>query len=203
VISGNALDGIQMQGTSANTVIGCLIGTDKHGAPMPNLGNGILISTSSDNRIGGTHSGEGDVIAFNLGNGVSVQSGQRNAIRANSIHGNVLLGIVIASGANNNQPAPVLTSAVPVSGGIQVKGTVASAANTWVTIDLFANSAGDSSGSVQGKIYLGSVKVKTNASGIATFTFNGSPLPVGTDSLTATATDGDGNTSEFSPGFMV
>jgi titin len=197
IISGNRGDGIEMQGTSANTVIGSLIGTDKDGGSLPNSGNGIRITDGFDNRIGGTKSGEANVIAFNLGNGVFVESGQRNTIRANSIHDNALLGIFLGAGANNNQPAPVLTSAVPVPGGIRVTGTVTSAPKTWVTIDLFANTAGG-----EGQFYLGSVRVRTNAAGIATFTLVGRP-PAGANFLTATATDDEGNTSEFSQSFLL
>jgi hypothetical protein len=204
VISCNAGDGIAMRGTSGNVVIGTRIGTDPSGGvAMPNTSNGVHITNGSDNVIGGTGSGEADIIAFNLHDGVFVESGQRNAIRANSIHDNALLGIALGPGANDNQPAPVLTSAVTIPGGIRVTGTVTAAPNTWVTIDLFANTAGDPFGISQGQYYLGSIRVKTNAAGIATFTFRGPPSPASADFLTATATDADGNTSAFSHWFLL
>src|SRR4051812_43260273 len=120
-----------MQGTRGNTVIGSYIGTRVNGLlALPNGNDGVHITNGFDNVIGGTSRRAGNVIAFNLGNGVFVESGQRNGIRANSIHDNALLGIGLGPGANNNQAAPVLTSVFTRPGGIRVSGTLTSTPKT-------------------------------------------------------------------------
>jgi hypothetical protein len=187
VISGNLGDGIDMNGTQGNTVVGCLIGSDKDGNALANAGNGILIIGSSDNPIGGTASGEGNVIAFNNSNGVFVQSGQGNTIQQNSIYDNAGLGIRLLPGANGNQAAPVLTSAVSLPGGVSVSGTLTSTPDTIFTIELYANPSSDPSGSAQGQIFLGFMMVMTDDAGVASFTFTG--LPSNANVFTATATD--------------
>jgi hypothetical protein len=96
--------------------------------------------------------------------------------------------------ANLNQAAPVLTSVARLPLCLQVTGTLTSAANSWFTIEFFANDASAPSG----RIYLGSRRVRTDAAGVATFTFLGPLPPSGADFITATATDAAGNTSEFS-----
>jgi hypothetical protein len=158
-----------------------------------------LTSTAHDNTIGGAIPGATNIIAFNGGDGVLVNGGTGNAIRLNSIFANGGLGIDLISGGNHNQPAPVVTSATSGSGIIIIQGTLQAAPNTTLTIDLFANPDGDG----QGQRYLGSFTVMTDASGHAVFTviFAEDVLPG--DSITATATDGNGNTSRFSSGVLV
>jgi hypothetical protein len=197
VISGNGSHGIEMRGTSGNTLVGTYIGTGVRGLlAMPNGGDGVHITDSSDNMIGGTRSGEGNVIAHNIGSGTLVLSGDGNGIRANSIHTNAFLGIDLAPGANADQPAPVLTSADRLPGGVRVTGTLTSHPNTWFTIEVFADSGGDTLGGAEGRVYLGSVRERTNAAGVASFTFVGR-LPLDASFITATATDLRENTSEF------
>jgi hypothetical protein len=180
-------------------VVGCLIGISADGLlPLSNGGNGIFIANSFDNVIGGVSQGLGNVIAFNSANGVFVASGTGNAIRQNSIYRNALLGIDLGPGANNSQAAPVLTSAVALPGNIRVTGTLTSTPNTTFTIEIFADFECDASGFGEGRIFLGSVRVRTNAAGFATFTVVGALPPAGASFLTATATDPANNTSEFS-----
>jgi len=109
-------------------VQGNYIGTDASG--LLNAGNtnsGIIIQgTSVNNTIGGTGTGEANIIANNNGSGVLLASTVvDNTIRGNSIYGNTGLAIDLNgdgsansndtgdtdSGANNLQNAPVLTSA--------------------------------------------------------------------------------------------
>ena len=139
-------------------------------------------------------SSSANVIAYNDADGVFVASGNDNSILQNSIHGNTSLGIDLGAGANMNQSAPVLTSVNSVVRGIQVSGSLTSTPNTTFTIEFFADDANEPSGLV----YLGSVTVRTNASGVATYTFNGPTLPAGATYITATATNPTNNTSEFS-----
>jgi len=202
VISGNLGNGIEMRGTHNNRVVGSLIGIDAEGLlPLPNHANGVFISNSGENIIGRTNNTAGmpaNVIAFNNGSGVAVVSGGQNGIRENSIFGNAGLGIALDPGANNNQAAPVLNSVVKMPLGMQVTGNLDSTANTMFTIEFFANAANEPAG----RYFLGSLKVKTNVSGVANFTFFGPLPPGGADFITATATDLEDNTSEFSAAIL-
>ncbi len=208
IISGNLGDGVQMNGTTGNSVIGSYIGTDVTGlVALGNAGNGISITNSSSNVIG---HGSGvslrsfisnnvvgsatDIIANNGANGVLVASGSSNAIRDNSIYGNTLLGIDLATGANQNQAAPVLGPVQTLPSSIQITGTLTGVRLAAYTIDLYANDTNSPSG----RIFLGVMGVTTNSAGLATFTYSGPRPPAGASYITATATDSSGNTSEFS-----
>ncbi len=73
LISGNGLSGVSLQGTGTtnNTILGNLIGTIASGlGALPNATNGIFITDASDNTIGGTGLTDGNLIAFNLHNGI-------------------------------------------------------------------------------------------------------------------------------------
>jgi len=197
VISGNDGNGIEMNGTRGNSVIGSLIGTDRLGVgQLGNQGNGIEITNSSNNMIGGRASDMqwrfdgSNVIAYNELDGVHVVSGRSNAIRQTSIYENGQSGIELDPGANRNQSAPVLTSAVAGT----VSGTLTSRPNATYVVDLYSDDQRDASG----HYYLGSMKVRTNAFGVAHFTFASTQSPVGARYYTATATDTHRNTSEFS-----
>ncbi len=199
LISGNLGPGITIDGATGNRITGNLIGLLSDGVTAQgNIGAGVLITgNATDNRIGDATTNAGNTIAFNTTSGVAVESGSGNAIRKNSIHDNIALGIDLSAGANNDQAAPNLTSAVSISGQIRVQGTLTSTPSTTFTVDVFSNTVADGSGSGEGEFYLGSVQVATNASGVGAFTFVG-PLTPGATFYAATATDPNGNTSEFS-----
>jgi hypothetical protein len=141
---------------------------------------------------------------------VSSGAGIGNAIGANSIHDNGGLGIDLGfdgvtsneagdpdTGPNNWQNFPVLTMATSSGGSTTIMGSIDSAvANSTypITIEFFSNPACDDSGHGEGQNFLGSLSV----SGPGAFT---ATLPVGVppgDVVTATATDAQDNTSEFS-----
>ncbi|MCE9567356.1 MAG: right-handed parallel beta-helix repeat-containing protein [Planctomycetes bacterium] len=172
-ISGNVGNGITIDGSSGNTVIGSLIGLGRTGLAVPNTGNGIAIL-----------------------------SGVSNLISQNSISANALLGIDLVGSANNGQAAPVLTQASELPGGIDISGTLTSTPNTTFTLQFFGDTAA-TVGQAQGRYYLGSTTVTTNAAGLGTFTFNGTQPPSGSTFVTATATDPLNNTSEFSVGVAL
>jgi len=103
-------------------------------------------------------------------------------------------------GPNLNQNFPMLTSVAAGSGNTTVDGLLNSVANTQFAIDFYSNDGcvGRPRDFLQGRTYLGSVDVTTNASGNATIH---AVLPVvlaAGEKVTATATDPAGNTSEFS-----
>jgi len=209
VISGNDQAGVRLAlGASANTVEGNFIGTDISGAnQLPNL-VGVSVgvngeSTASSNRIGGLTAGAGNLIAFNTAAGIQVPPGStNNAIWRNSIHANGGLGIDLNAdgvtandggdgdgGANDLQNFPVLTA---VSGGVE--GTLNSTPSGTFRVEIFGSPACDASGSGEGATFLTSLVVETNTDGNATIPF----LAVADNQhVTATATDGSNNTSEF------
>jgi hypothetical protein len=200
VASGAGLD----IGSGKNTVQSNDIGILPDGVTAAANGQGILIS-GSNNTIGGTAAGAGNVIAFNTGDGVDVASGtvSGDAIRQNLIYQNGQ-NIVLASGANGGQQPPNLTGASSVVGTSTIQGTITGfAATTTYDIDFFASTAADPPGTTQAHILLGSVPITTDASGNATInvTLNSS-VPFG-QTITATATSPTGNTSELAAAVTV
>ena len=216
VISGNRIgifiEDDDLVGTTGNLIQGNLIGTDISGTgALGNSSFGVWVRGASGNTIGGTASGEGNVIAHNGGDGVFVESGDSTAIVSNSISSNVGLGIDLGNdgptlndtgdtdiGANNLQNFPVITSAVSGGGTTTVQGPLNRKPLTEFRLEFFSNTACDPSGHGEGETFIGFTDVTTDGSGNASFmvTF---PIAVPAGQLiTATATDPNGNTSEFS-----
>ena len=215
VISGNGLEGVSINSTAStgNLIKGNKIGTQANGvSPLPNSTNGVTILNSASNNTVGGAAGEGNIIAFNFGAGVMVESGTGNAIQSNSIFSNGGLGIDLApagvtpndagdpdTGANNRQNFPVLSAANGASGGgVNVQGTLNSNASTTFTLHFYSNASCDASGNGEGQTLLGSATAATNASGNVTFNVNLTGAASVGQSITATATNPQGNTSEFS-----
>ena len=214
LISGNNSDGIEIRdnGTTGNLVQGNLIGTTASGSSgLANTSYGIQIfNGASNNTIGGTAAGAGNVIAFNGADGVFVSSGTGNRIQRNSIFSNGGLGIDLGAngvtsndpgdpdgGANRLQNFPVLQSIVVSGSNTTILGSIDSATSNStypITIEFFSNSSCDPSGHGEGETFLGAISVSGPGSFIATFAAS---LPLNSV-VTATATDSAGNTSEFS-----
>jgi Calx-beta domain-containing protein/beta-propeller repeat-containing protein/carboxypeptidase family protein len=212
VISGNQT-GILINSGQTNTIQGNLIGSNAAGTlPLPNAFAGIRVdSVSNNNTIGGTANGAANLIAFNGGPGVNVVSGTGNSVRGNSIFSNTGLGIDLGgngltandncdadSGANNLQNFPVITSVSADSVTTTIQGTLNSTASTQFRIDLFSNATCDPSGNGEGQTFLGSTNVTTDGSCNGTFTLSIPNGSVNGTIITATATDPNSNTSEFS-----
>ena len=217
IISGNNRDGVLIfGGSSGNQVKGNYIGADINGtADLGNTETGVNISDSSDQIIGTPVTSEGNIIAFN-GTGVKVDAfdpAQGNSIRGNSIFSNDSLGIDLGStgvtpndnldpdtGANNLQNFPMLAGAINSGGSTTVQGSLNSTANTTFVIDFYSSNLCDSSEYGEGRNYLGSTQVTTDASGNASISFTPSTLVSFSDFITATATrtSAPRDTSEFS-----
>jgi hypothetical protein len=215
VVSGNGSMGIAFAvGATGNTVQGNRVGTDPTGivAVGGQSVSGIEVD-ASNNTIGGTLAGAGNIVAFNAGAGVRVSAGTGSGINGNSIFSNGGLGIALGQagvpnvndpgdpdlGANNFQNYPVLTSASAGVGTVTVSGTLNSNATTAFRLEFFANAACDAPFSHgEGQSFIGFANVATDGSGNASF----GPLvfgaPAGQTVVTATATDPANNTSEFS-----
>ncbi|MEG4630803.1 SdrD B-like domain-containing protein [Microcoleus sp. AR_TQ3_B6] len=215
IISGNSNPsaglGVQITGASAtgNTLRGNFIGVAANGtSPLGNSSIGVQITAAaSNNAIGGTAAGEGNIIANNGNIGVAVASGTGNRIQNNSIFANLGLGIDLGEngptandmgdadiGANNLQNTPVLTIATASGGSVTVAGTYNSIASTTFTLQIFANNPPGT----QGQTLIASIPVTTDAAGNATFNQTFPAAVTAGQLITATATDPAGNTSEFS-----
>jgi hypothetical protein len=227
VISGNAQFGVLITPSFAfftptddNLVQGNLIGTDVTGT-MP-IGNGIdgvavfgQFIGASNNTIGGTISGAGNTIAYNGHNGVTIgsfsfdSSSVDNPILSNSIFANAALGIDLGDdgvtpngsgvrfGPNQLQNFPSLVIAANFGSSVAVTGTLNALPSTTYTVQLYGNDVADPSGFGQGQFLLGTLTLTTDSGGNGSFKSSLPPAPAGVASVTATATDPLGNTSEF------
>jgi len=217
LISGNA-GGIHLAFDVQGMLIqGNKIGTDITGLlPVPNVGAGIRIystPTAEDVLIGGA-AAEANVIAFNTGDGIWLESSQaaRISILWNSIHSNGGLAIDLApNGPNVNDPGDVDTGANGRQNYAEVlrarrtnAGTLATtyridtAPSQDLTIEFFVStSCGVNKLSPQAETHYKRVGA-THAAVAVDYT---DPFPI-LDAglfLTATMTDEAGNTSEVSP----
>jgi hypothetical protein len=98
IICGNGFAGIKLDtGGVSNLVIqGNLIGVTANGSMAGNQGPGIEIAAGTTNvTIGGGNAGDGNVIAYNAGDGVTLAGATTtgNRIEGNRIHDNNGLGI--------------------------------------------------------------------------------------------------------------
>ncbi|MDB5320609.1 MAG: sdrD 1 [Phycisphaerales bacterium] len=120
LIASNEGDGIRLTEASGVVITGNVIGS---GVDSGNQADGIgLDGTSSGNRIGGIGAGEGNVITYNHGSGITIYrqldpelSGVNNAIRGNSMHDNGI-GIDLTELADFSGPV-IITSSGPTPNG--------------------------------------------------------------------------------------
>lgn len=218
--AGNGIDLNTLNGIARDNIIqGNRIGTDVTGTmPLGNTTGGIYIDGVDGNTIGGTEPGAGNIIAFNRqrfagqgGDGVTMPAGRRNAILGNAMFGNEDLGIDLNdllggagptpndagdldAGANDLQNFPVLTNAWPSL----IEGTLDSRASTSYRLEFFGNLECDPTFHGEGRFFFAATDVMTDPAGHAGFAV---PLAVVLPPgflVTATATDAEGNTSEFS-----
>lgn len=113
VISGNGGSGVYLKaGAVGNLVQGNYIGTDRNGlTSITNLGDGVTVESASNNTIGGTDAGAGNLLSGNSLSGVSLYVGAvNNQVQGNLIGtdlsgrlglGNKLSGVTLASASGN------------------------------------------------------------------------------------------------------
>lgn len=212
------LDGTDVGGSDAGLV---LTGGDNtvRGLGISHFGgDGIRLEASGGNRIADNR------ISLNGRDGVRVMAGTGNAIVSNLIFDNGGLGIDLAGdgvtpndaddadvGVNDLQNFPELTSASPLATGnllppqLAIRGVLHGTPHARVTLDLFADSACDPSGAGEGErlfpLVLGATTVTIPSAGVVAFSATAlvpSLSPLDWSYVAATATDADGNTSEFS-----
>ncbi|MDX6613328.1 MAG: trimeric autotransporter adhesin [Blastocatellia bacterium] len=208
------------------TVQGNFIGTTVDGiTALGNKYEGVRVENAAVAIVGGSSPGQGNLIAHNFFAGVEVMNTARATILGNSIFDNGTTDVNTFQGhpgidlnddgvtpndacdADNGpnvfQNYPALTSAVVSAGATTFTGSLNSKAGTAFRIEFFSNPACEVSGNGEGRTFVGSTTISTgescNANINVTLPF---AVPVGLF-ITTTATDPNGNTSEFGPCVQV
>jgi hypothetical protein len=221
VIVGNEAWGVLLGEGTGNRFTGNSIGTDPNGARESGNGaGGILLERgASFNWIGGTDGDDislgSNRVAFNGGAGIVVQGAGSigNTVRGNAIYDNLGLGIDLGNdgvsgndrgdldmGPNRLQNFPLLQTAVvvPGQGLTRVTGQLESNSRGHFTLDFYSITQADvPSGYGEGRLWLGRLETDANPQGSISFGAWIAATGHG-EFLTATATDSEGNTSEFS-----
>lgn len=209
VISGNSALGVGIFDGSANIRVQAnRIGLGGGDVPLGNSYDGIYVQDSSDNLVGGSAPGDGNTVAFNGASGILVLSGQRNTISRNSFFSNAWIGIDVDApgisinddgdadtGANGVLNYPVLKEIAAAPGGTTVSGRYDGAPGRSFRLEFFSSEDCDPFGFGEGQAFVGAIDVTTDSTGSVQFV---APIASAGTVLTATATDHDGNTSEFS-----
>jgi len=211
VIAGNAFQGIVLSSRATGNIFqGNWIGTNK--TLSPGLGNtqvGVYSTDAFGNVFGGTTAGAPNTIAYNGFIGVFIERGDSNEFVRNSIFENGLLGIDIGDQGlipndnldadivgNKRQNFPLLTSVV-TGPSTEVDGIIQNEPNTQYRVELFTSPNCDNTGMGEGKTWFSSLNVTTgpDGSGVIDASLQATADPY----MSATVTDPEGNTSEFSP----
>ncbi len=187
LVSANGFGVAAYHPTAAQNVIkGNYIGTDAGGTvDLGNLGYGIMFRSGAHDNLA-----ENNLVAFTKywndnrpGPGILVlhDTSLSNTLSQNNIHSNEQKGILLREGGNRELPAPVITTVdwdVGLVGGI---------ACVLCTVEVFSDAQDE------GRWYEGSTAADVD--GAWSLTIGG---PFTGPNVTATATDADGNTSQFS-----
>jgi hypothetical protein len=223
LIAGNRYQGVYLNNplTTGTRIAGNRIGINSAGSPLGN-DSGIWIDNAAQTTVGSNNDGlsdslEGNTISGNRYYGVVISGANaaKNQVSRNALSGNALIGIDVGNdgasandtgdgdtGPNSMQNAPVLSAPTGSGATRTVAGTLNSLANTSYRIEFFSNVFVDPAGDGEGKNYLGSVNVTTNASGNASFNYNYA-FDAANPYITATATNLlTGETSEFSASYV-
>lgn len=218
LVSGNNNIAIEIASVTGVTVAGNHIGTDVTGTgPLGNSGAGILIRADG-HTIGGATPKAGNTIAHNGNSGVIVRSSGPevsvgNRILGNSMRSNVGLGIDLGDdgitvndpgdadeGPNRLQNTPQIGSVIgddlaTLTIAYQVPSDTANSAYP-LSIEFFlADGDGEEGQTLIGTATYGAADAGQQVMAI----FNPGSDVLGGDLVLATASDSDGNTSEFSP----
>ncbi len=212
-IAGNDFQGVKISGAGAtgNVLEGNAIGLDA--ATMTALPNqdGVRISDfAANNRIGGAAAGAANEIAYNADRGVWITGDTGNVVSRNVIHDNGQLGLDIGTtgptpnddgadpdadtGPNNLQNFPEIASATLDGGNLDIEYSVPTTPGNSafpLAVEFFlADAAGE-----EGQTFLGEHSYTAPGSAMVSVPSGGATVG---SMIVATATDANGNTSEFS-----
>lgn len=186
VISGNLIYGVQIDGINATgtQILGNYFGTNRFGtSAVPNSAAGVGIIGAPGTQIGDGTPGGTNLMRFGTWGVVALGPlAIGNTISRNAIFGNVDSGIFLSGGANNGIEPPVILTAAPAGGTVPTSGVV----------ELYVDDGN------QGELFVDAVN-----SIVGVFQSSVDLSPFEGQNLTATLTDGDGNTSAFSAPFLI
>ncbi len=204
IIGNNDGNGVAIiNGSNNNVVIDNIIGSDRSfffNFGHPNYGVFVAYN-SSDNVIGGTGPGQGNIIANNtkgvvIGGSASDTGSVGNSIVSNSIYNNLIIGIDLANdgptqnhtnnptpGPNNFQNYPVLGIPSLSHSGFTIPWTLHSRVSSTFLLQFFGNNPFDP----EGKVLLQQLTVTTDANGNASGSISLGGMQLGS-AITATAT---------------
>ena len=174
-----------------NWIAGNLIGTDITGQlPLGNEIDGIEISGSSGNTIGGTAASEGNTIAFNTVDGIEIVSGTGDEIESR-IRSSPTACWASRSTVRRNDQIPRPRSGGPPRPGArhdQIDVSYTGQASSIYLIQFFSTPGGVAKGDVEGEVFIGATTLKTGSAGPS-----GGPVTetFSTDMDTALVTPGD------------
>jgi CSLREA domain-containing protein len=174
--------------------------------PIQNTGNSILGNSVFENG----RSNPSFLLGIDLTNGFVFPKDDGFTPNDSKGHGT-------ANDPNNFQNSPILTSAVPIAGGVQVTGSLTQSVspNTTYRIEIFASNPDPLGGIPEGQELIAAAKVTTNAAGTVPFSFAfpanvaaGQIVTADATNLTADPSSQPGainvfNTSELSPGVFI
>ena len=210
VIAGNTRQGIFVGENCLNTSIrGNFIGVNNLGQAFGNGMDGIMVQYAMDTNIGGTSDAYENIIAYNGGNGIEIESAYAK-VTGNQIHDNSELGIdlwrsIDQQGVTPNDPDesdniqnfPVIKRvSFPSPGRVLISVEVPTLEGEGLDVSFFASDTCDPSGHGEGQVYLGYVP-GIAVGGLAEFVIN-LPLPDPYMFYTATAWGPSNGQSEFS-----
>lgn len=216
VLSGNLGNGLMITGQATTTVVlGNFIGTDPQGNEGPfNVNAGVFILSSSGHSIGGIDYASRNIIRDNEFGVIVEGDAQNNTIRHNAIYGNRVLDIDLGddraitpndlgngqdmpdqdSGPNGLMNFPVAVTLGTAENGQRVlSGIIDTIDPASVTIDIYGVETPNELGVGGGLEWIGSGN--PDSTGIFQFVIPN----VSYQLFSATATDANGATSEFSP----
>jgi hypothetical protein len=227
VIAGNntansaTYGGVETVGSGTAVIRGNLFGLKADGSAVIASNGAAVIIGSPNNTVGGTAAGAGNTVTGSSRGGVVIKGSTTNGVKVsgNSIYGNAGPGIDLGDdGVTANDGAktagqpnllmdtPVLTTTGGSGSTLTVAGYVGSAAgqSTFASAQVEVFVADPAATNPQGKTYLGTVIADASGNFSGSITVPGGvTLTPGSSKLTATATDGSGNTSEFGPTFTL
>jgi hypothetical protein len=216
LISGNIGQGVVIEGLNAtnDVVAGNFIGTDITGTAVMTNGDYGVYVTSSQNLVGGIDASARNVICGSTWAGVAVYglAATNTSVLGNSIFGNGT-GIDLSAdfgptpndpddadtGANHYQNFPEISSVKVAGRNLKVDYKVDSAPTNSAypfAVEFFIADGG------QGRTFIHRATYSTPQA-VDSITFKPSVLPAVGDKIVATATDSNGNTSEFSAPIAV
>ena len=221
VIGDNGGHGIEIVFDSSATIQGNHIGVGKDGTTaLGNNGDGIHVWNSSNSYIGTSPfvaraAADGNIIAYNNDNGVVIRSSggitaTHNLIGGNSIFSNTNRGIDLGddgvtvndaddvdTGANDLVNYPQVATAIDQGSTLSVTFTLDMVGGGDYIVEFFSNASCDGTHG-EGKTFLEARTVSADVNGDLTTTLSISPTTTAGNFLTATTTDPNGSTSEFS-----